>query len=328
MRVITNLEEFKQSLNFRSEELRQLYDEPILFDLSKAGERPFFVSTLLHGNETSGWEATRNLATEVLEDNGIPSFILLLGNIVAAERNLRHLKGQPDFNRIWGQGNSPYHQWAQEVLEYVRAKQPWYSLDIHNNTGPNPHHSIVTSLDTPTLRSARLFSENVIFAQQPPGVLTRRCAEFSIALTIESGLPQDPHSAIRAHNLIKTLWTRQEVPDTDISDLKIFENSVRVVLENAAELSNDDVPHFAPFLHRYNFKKIPAGTQLAKLTTPQTRLIALDEQQQDRTADYLSYDGANISTRQDTIMSMYTEDPLIVRQDCVCYFLNTLSAET
>lgn len=328
MRVVKSIDEFKKALNYQSEELVQLYNEPVLFDFSQSDRRPFFVSTLLHGNETSGWDAIRSLVSEALESKGIPSFLLLLGNLSAAERNLRHLDGQPDFNRIWDQGNTPYHEWAREVLEFVRSRKPWYSLDIHNNTGPNPHHSIITSLDESTLQSARLFSQNAIFAQQPPGVLTRRCAEFSIALTIEAGLPQDPHSTIRASNFIKKLWDRQDIPSTDLSDLKIFENSVRVVLENAAELTSEDVPHFAPFLHRFNFKKIPAGTKLAKLAKPKTRLLAIDEQQQDRTEDYLSYDGSNISVRQDTIMSMYTEDPLIVRQDCVCYFLNTLDAKS
>lgn len=327
MLVVKTLDELKEALNYRSEELVQLYDKPVIFDLSHPDRRPFFVSTLLHGNETSGWDAVRSLVSESLENSRIPSFLLLLGNLTAAERNVRHLDGQPDFNRIWAEGDTSYHLWAQEVLKFVRTKNPWYSLDIHNNTGPNPHHSIVTSLDQATLQSARLFSQYAIFAEQPPGVLTRRCAEFSIAMSIEAGLPQDPHSTIRTAKFIKQLWDRQDIPSTDFSDLKIFENSVRVLLENAADLTSEDVPHFAPFLHRFNFKKIPAGTKLAKLAKPKTRLIALDEHQQDRTEDYLSYDGSNIFVRQDTIMSMYTEDPLIVRQDCVCYFLNTLDAE-
>ena len=107
------------------------------------------------------------------------------------------LDGQPDFNRIWEGGNSPYTTWADDVISYVEEKHPWFALDIHNNTGPNPHHSIVASIDLTTMSAARLFSRTAIFAQQPQGVLTRRTSAFCTSITIEAGLPQDPASAAR-----------------------------------------------------------------------------------------------------------------------------------
>lgn len=324
IQVSTSLSDFLELLDLKSEELAGVIQEPTLFDFTQSGSKPFFLSTLLHGNETSGWDALRAITKEVVNEHGLPSVLILLGNVKAAERNRRHLDHQPDFNRIWDDGDSPYQRWASEILFYVRARQPWFSLDIHNNTGPNPHHTVLTSLDELTLRAARLFSRTAIVARQPPGVLTRRCAEFSTATTIEAGLPQDPNSARRARSYLEKLWRKQSVPEVDTSDLNIFENSVRVIVENAAQLTNDDVPQFTPKLHQYNFKVIPAGTTLAKLSSSDVRLLAIDKYQQDRTDDYLRYINGTVELCRDTIMSMYTEDPLIIRQDCVCYFLDVL----
>ena len=41
----------------------------------------------------------------------------------------------------------------------------------------------------------------------------------------------------------------------------------------------------------------------------------------DVTNEFLEYKGDEVLLARDVIMSMYTEDPRIALQDCVCYFL-------
>ena len=324
MKISSDLAFFRTLTKLHANELASVLHSPTLFDFSIAKRAPFFLSTLLHGNETSGWDAVRKLVNNDYRDKNLPSCVILVGNVQAAQYSKRMLDGQPDFNRIWEGGSSPYAKWADNVISFLEAKRLWFALDVHNNTGPNPHHSIVTSIDANTMSAARLFSQTAIFAQQPPGVLTRRTSGFCTSITIEAGLPQDPTSATRAHEYIATLWDHGSVPFVDTSDQELFQNNVRVLIENADTISDDQVPKFAPKLYRYNFKSIPQGTELARIVVDHARLRAVDEDQRDQTRTFLSYKGKNVSLKRDTILSMYTEDPRIARQDCVCYFLEPL----
>lgn len=324
VKVSTDLAFFKSLTKLRANELASVLHSPTLFDFSVAQSAPFFLSILLHGNETSGWDALCGLVEEDYLNKDLPSCVILIGNVQAAQDGKRMLDGQPDFNRIWEGGSSPYAKWADSVISFVEAKRPWFALDVHNNTGPNPHHSIVTSIDATTMSAARLFSQTAIFAQQPPGVLTRRTSGFCTSITLETGLPEDPASAARAREYINTLWDTGRVPKIDTSDQELFQNNVRVLIENADSITDEQVPKFAPKLYRYNFKTIPEGTELARLVVDHARLRAVDEDQRDQTRTFLSYKGKNVSLRRDTILSMYTEDPRIARQDCVCYFLEPL----
>ncbi len=326
MKTTSDLGKLTQLLDLPCHRLGDVLSGPILFDFTVEGKRPFFLSTLLHGNETSGWEGFRSLVKDHLNsENTLPSCIILLGNIQAAKKRRRLLDEQPDFNRIWEGGASEYNQWADQVIDYALKRNPWFALDIHNNTGPNPHHAVLASIDKVTLAAARLFSNKAMFATQPHGVFTRRTATFCTSLTLEAGLPDDPNSTERARAYVDLLWQRQDVPDVDCCDLDLYQNNVRVIVENAASISNEEVPIFAPKLHRFNFKTIPAGTELARLVSDKARLLAIDEDLKDQTDGYLAYTGEQIQVCRDTIMSMYTDDPLIARQDCVCYFLEPLN---
>ena len=324
MKISSDLAFFRKLTKLEAHELASVLHTPTLFDFCVPEQAPFFLSVLLHGNEISGWDALRSLVRENFLSQELPSCMILIGNVQAAQHCKRMLDGQPDFNRIWEGGSSPYANWANQVISYVEEKNPWFALDVHNNTGPNPHHSIVSSVDATTMSAARLFSRTAIFAQQPPGVLTRRTSGFCTSITIEAGLPQNPVSATRACDYIKTLWQHGAVPFIDTSDQELFQNSVRVLIDNADTISDDQVPKFAPKLYRFNFKTIPEGTELARLVVDHARLRAVDEDQQDQTRSFLTYKGKNVSLKRDTIMSMYTEDPRIARQDCVCYFLEPL----
>lgn len=304
-----------------AEQLSSVLAQPTLFDLRQPDRDPLFISVLLHGNETSGWDAMRNLLVNLNTNRDPISLVLLVGNVVAAKDGRRSLDGQVDFNRIWEGGETPECLWANEVIDYVRSTNPWLAVDIHNNSSPNPHYSVITDLESDTLQTARHFSSLAILAHHPHGVLTRRCADFCPSITIEVGLPSDFLSAERAKNFVQNLVACGNVPQNPFDDLQIFLNRIRVVLGDAETLSDEQVPEFTPDLHQYNFKSLPSGTKIARLTSPRGRLMAIDEDMNDVSDEYFVYNGKSVSVRDDVIMSMYSDDPKIVRQDCVCYFL-------
>lgn len=308
-------------LDLHASELHTVLDGPTLFDLTMNGQAPIFVAVLLHGNEISGWDAVRSVLKELLHNGQDLSMLLLVGNVLAAREGVRALDGQTDFNRIWEEENGQKFQWAEEVIERVAARKPWFALDLHNNTCPNPHHSVITDMNPSTLSAARKFSETAIFAMQPLSILSRRCSQFCTAITLEVGIPSDPTSSDRARAYLQYLTELGGVPATHSDDLRIYTNKVRVVVENAQELDEWQVPNFTPFLSNWNFKTLDKGTEIAQLKNGGGRLLAQDERLNDVTSSYLEYKDDTVCLNSDVIMSMYTDNPRIALQDCVCYFL-------
>lgn len=92
-------------------DLNKLLGGPTLFHLKGEREPALFVSVLLHGNEPAGFSAIQRVLAKTDYGGGtlkLPrSLILFIGNVAAAEAGLRHLPGQPDYNRIWPGAGAP-----------------------------------------------------------------------------------------------------------------------------------------------------------------------------------------------------------------------------
>ena len=306
---------------------------PTLFDLRRPGKPPHFVSTLLHGNETSGWDAVRRIARR--DDAREFSWMLFLGNVQAAAQGARSLPAQPDFNRIWHasaaddetrapadtdiwQQDSHAHpaeaQLAEAVAQAAEAAQPCFAVDVHNNSGHNPPYSVITALDPTTLAAAAAFSPRAIHARQPAGVQTRRFARFCPAVTIETGQPEDPQSAMRAEAYLLACLQSGKAPSAEHSRLALYENTIRVTVRGDVE------PH--PGLERLNFGVAAPGQCIAH----RGELVAEDSQGRVVTDQYLEADGSATRLTRSVTLSMYTSDVAIARQDCLCYFMTQVAA--
>lgn len=281
---------------------------PTLFDLRKPNQPPLFVSVLLHGNETSGWDAVRALFAQVAD----ASMLLFLGNLEAAARGVRALPGRADFNRVWGQGDSPEAGVAAEVTAYVEAARPRMALDIHNTTGENPPYSAICRSDPETLAFAGAFSTRALLATQPHGFQTRRFAQFCTAMTIEVGTPDDPTSTTRASAFLKILLANGAHPPTGgqfPASLSLFETVARVTLADGAVLDPD--------MQRFNFRTAPAGTAL----TRSGGLHATAADDSDLAGEYFGTNNGLAVLKRPTMLAMYTGEEEAARRDCLCYFL-------
>ena len=323
----------RQVASLPARELLATLGGPTLFDLRRPGKPPLFVSTLLHGNETSGWDAVRRIARR--DDAAEFSWMLFLGNVQAAAQGARSLPEQPDFNRIWHasaeddetrapadtdiwQEDSHEHpaeaQLAEAVAQAAEAAQPFFAVDVHNNSGHNPPYSVITSLDRTTLAAAAAFSPRAIHARQPAGVQTRRFARFCPAVTIETGQPEDPESANRAEAYLLGCLQSGKSPSAEHSRLALYENTVRVTVRGDIE------PH--PGLERLNFGIAVPGQCIAH----RGELVAQDSQGRVVTDQYLEADGSATRLTRSVTLSMYTSDVAIARQDCLCYFMTQVAA--
>ena len=278
---------------------------PTLFDLRKPEVPPLFVSVLLHGNETSGWDAVRRLVDEI----STASVLLFVGNVEAARRDIRSVPGGLDFNRVWRGGDTPEAALADQVTGLVAAARPYLAVDVHNNTGDNPPYAVVTDTRPRTLSVARAFARRALLTAQPDGFLSRRFADFCTAVTVEVGMPQVAESTERATSFLARLLTSADAPDDDPADLALFETTARVLLADGAVID--------PSVQRFNFRSAPAGTPL----TRSGPLVAADANGDDVTDAYLAQENGAMVLKRDTHVAMYTGSEDSARLDCLCYLL-------
>ncbi len=164
---------------------------PTLFHIPGRRPQPLFVCVLLHGNEDTGWRAIQELMRQH-RDTPLPRAILLfVGNIAAARANVRTLPGQTDYNRTWpGTPHTaePEAQLMRQVVEIVRAAEPFASIDIHNNTGHNPNYACVNSLAEPLSTSGAAVQPNASSTSSGRLACNRRpWRTICPAVTVECG---------------------------------------------------------------------------------------------------------------------------------------------
>ena len=297
-------------------ELHHVLTRATVFDLRRDAVRPIFVSTLLHGNETSGWDAVRRFIADFPD----ASIALFIGNVDAAAEQMRHLSSEPDFNRIWRQ--QPWHSEINQILERFK---PWCGIDIHNNSGPNPHYSVVTDVSASTLALAALFSNKVIFTDHTLDILAHAVSSYCPSLTIETGTVDDPSSERRAYDFLKRLNELGRVPNERKHELETYETIgiVKVEHENG---SLENFPRFHTSLKQKSFSTLAVGSPFIECLPPGWRVNVSDPAHaRDLTHDYLEFRDRSAFLKRDVVMSMFTNTPLLAIQDCVCYFLKSTS---
>jgi len=185
---------------------------PTLIHIPGRNPRPLIVSVLQHGNEDTGWEAVRILLKHRYAQRQLPrSLCLLIGNVAAARFKRRRLDEQPDYNRCWPySANQPSNSIQdpcvdlfQQYLDHMISLNPFAALDIHNNTGQNPHYAALNRIDWRMINLARLFSEKMVYFTIPQGTLSNALADHCPSLTLECGQAGDTHGTDHALEYIE-----------------------------------------------------------------------------------------------------------------------------
>lgn len=324
-------------LELPATELHRHLDGPTLVHLPGRRPQPLFVSVLQHGNEVSGWEAVRRLLKGRYARDPLPrSLILLINNVRAAGRGQRHLADQPDFNRCWpGATGQPtiWHQLFGQITEHVRQLSPFASIDIHNNTGQNPHYAAVNRIEAQRLQLAALFSRTVVYFTQPKGVQSMAFGEFCPAVTLECGLAGRIDGTDHAMAYLETVLNLEKLPDQlpAPENLELFHMMATVTIDEGAEFGfgpNSRGLRLIPDLDRLNFREMPPGTRLGDgVNGHGMPLKARNHEGEDVSSlCFAEQEGAILTTRP-LMPAMLTLDEDIIRQDCLCYLMERISLD-
>ena len=316
-------------------ELEARLGGPTLIHLPGRQPRPLFVSVLLHGNEDVGWEAIRRLLA-AYHDRELPRALsLFIGNVRAAAKACRHLPGQPDFNRIWKcDGNTPEHRMARQVLDSIERHEPFAAIDVHNNTGLNPHYACINRLDEEFRHLALLFSRTVVFFEKPDTVMSLAMARLCPSITIECGKPGERHGVQHAQESIDAALHLAHFPDHAVMehDIDLYHTVAvtkipsHVSIAFGAEDEDADLC-FITELDRLNFHELPADTLLGWTRGEGNPGIHVwNDAGVDVVERYFSFHNGEIRTRIPVMPSMLTLDAQIIYQDCLCYLMERMSA--
>jgi len=309
--------------------LKQLINKPSLIHLKGDKEPPLFVVVLLHGNETSGWEGLVRYLN--MQKRLKRSMSIFIGNVDAAEQNLRTMPNQQDFNRIWRNASGPEAVLVDLVLGAMGERSIFATVDLHNNTGRNPHYSVVTDFETSNLGLALLFSDKAVYVQEPDTVLTRVMAQLGPSVALELGPIGDIRCEERAYDYITRLMALESIPSARAEDLCLFRSQARIHIKDDVSFSFADDPKaegsliLTAGMEAVNFHEIPAGTCFGQSACKLTDVFqVLDAKRQDVTDKFFTQQDNKILLKQSVVPSMYTTDSVVVRQDCLCYLMERI----
>jgi len=315
------------------EGLAELLGGPTLLHLAGRRPQPLFVTVLAHGNESTGFYALQSLLAHYQEQALPRALSVFIANVDAASQGLRLLDGQADYNRVWPGGvdsATPEAMMMQQVTDIMQARQPFASIDIHNNTGINPHYACINRIDNQFLHLASQFSRTVVYFIRPLGVQSMAMSYLCPAVTIECGKPDQEYGMEHARDFIDACLHMSELPQQPVPshDVDLF-HTVAIVKEPETlsfGFADTDVDlRLLSDIDHLNFRELPVGSRLGWVREGlDMRLDVRDDNDQDVFDRYFKVDDGVLFTTCPFMPSMFTLDECVIRQDCLGYLMERL----
>ncbi len=323
----------QQLLEIGCEELYTLFPGHTLLHLPGKKPETVFISILLHGNENTGFYVIQELLKKYRHSTLPRSVSIYFGNTQAARFSKRFLDNQPDYNRIWPGTIAPFSQETilmQDIVNEMKTRNLFASIDIHNNTGLNPHYACINKLENQFLRMASLFGPTVVYFLAPKGVQSMAFSKLCPAVTLECGKSDSASGIIHALGYVEAILHMQEISNDPVlpQDINLFHTIARVKIPSDVSFSfsdkNVDIL-FNKELDRMNFSEIPANTCFGTIqSNNNARLFAYNDDDEE-VGEHLFYiDDQHIMLSKSMMPAMITLDETIIRQDCLCYLMERL----
>jgi succinylglutamate desuccinylase len=307
--------------------IRTLFPNPTLVQMDGRDRNFLFISILQHGNEYSGLRVMQQVLAKYARD--LPrSILLFVGNVRAAEANLRHLPEQVDYNRCWPgtlMQPCPTSLMMRRIIEIAHGLPLFAAIDIHNNTGKNPHYACISDPNGRNQNLAAMFNRIAMVFRQK-GVSTLAFDGICPAATLECGLPGNPEAIDNACRMIEDLLTLEQlaVEAPSREQLHLVESHLDVHIPQHISYEFDaaaDVDlRFERDIEERNFT-LQDPQQVFGHTRVDRPLQVLDDDDHDVTDEVLRVEQGKIYFNQTLMPAMITRDKLVIQQDCLCHLL-------
>ena len=316
---------------------------PSLIYIKGKQERPLFLSTLLHGNETTSFHVLQMLVKRYSTEPPPRSLMIFVGNIDGAEQGKRVLPGRKDMNRIWAPDeldDCPEKALAETVLAIARGANLFASIDIHNTTGRNPHYGCVNTLRAEDLALIEGFASIGVYYQNPSTTQSVAFSKLCPAITVECGQNDNQSGFEAALALVDRVMTMTGFDDINEPAFTgtLFETVGRVVLEETASgypsIGFGTPGHDLVFdgdMQGLNFQQLDQNSLFAQrpenCNGSAAGLLVVDEQGHDLTNRFFKATAGEIRLNTAVTPAMITHDEAIIRQDCLCYLMKPIALQ-
>jgi uncharacterized protein len=211
----------------------------------------------------------------------------------------------------------------------MRERKPFASIDIHNNTGLNPHYACVSRLEPAFLHLARLFSRLLVYFQRPLGVQSIAMSTICPAVTLECGHSGTPDGVEHAAEFVEACLHLAEFPEHAPTrrDIELLETVaiVRVPAHLTMSFDGSDADlRFREDIDHLNFSAAPAGTVFGRVASPDVRLEILPGRDRGVLREWFDYRDGHIRLARAAFPAMLTRDVAAIRLDCLCYLMERI----
>lgn len=197
------------------------------------------LSTLLHGNEPSGFYALINW----LKERKMPAVnvIVFIPSVLAALRephfHNRTTDSGIDLNRVFlPPFTTTEGKIAQEMLGILEFIQPESLVDIHNTSGISPDFSVVCKDSELNQKIAALFTNEYIIFNLRLNTLVEAVVSQFPSVVIECGGADDPESIINAQRGIDKYLLADDLSSVYADHLNVRDNPIRIKLKPELQL--------------------------------------------------------------------------------------------
>jgi len=314
--------------------LRELKGLSVFDVQGKDTSRTRVITTLIHGNEPSGFIALHHwLIEKVIPEVNI-RFILCNPESAALppEFSHRYLVVAQDLNRFFTLDNTPasnkddaISRRAEQILKAVIEVNPEAIVDLHNTSGISPAFGVSTYASDKVLDLISLFSNKVILTGLHVGAIMEQ--NFSAPIvTIECGGAGQIQSHQLAITGLEKFTNRKSIFDHHADKVDIHRHPCRIELHKDFVLGFGDYP-----LMTADITLLSDTEQLNNQITPadhligwykkdnQLPLIVKDEQGNNQLSAMLYLKDGGIYTKQRLQIFMATKQIDIATNDCLFY---------
>lgn len=302
-----------------------------VFDIKgKDPSRTRVVTTLIHGNEPSGFIASHLwlLSGQTPTTN----VRMIFCNPEAAQQKpiftRRYIGDCEDLNRYFGDIKQPdeaVQNRANLIKQEVAAVNPEAVIDLHNTSGLSPAFG-VTAKETHGIQALTgIFASMLIYTGLSVGALMEVCFDAPI-VTIECGGANEIMSHQVATEGLKAYFTMEDLFAPQERQVSIHRHPMRVELINDASvgyashrLLSTDIT-LIPDIEQFNRQPTPPGEFLGWYHGDgPLPLRAMDDQQVNQIGNLFKVEGGRIYTCQTMQMFMATTNQEIATNDCITY---------
>lgn len=308
-------------------------DAPTIIDFTKEGNDTWrVVTTLLHGNEQSGFAALHDwIKQESYKDIAV-NIRFIVCSVEAAQFepmfSTRFLSGGRDINRCFGiKSLSDYYLRAELIASCIRQVKPEAVIDLHNTSGKNPPFGVSCHSDKEHLALVQLFSNQVIVSHLKLGALMELDFHCPI-VTIECGGKNDLMANRVALEGIEQFCQLDNLFENELDkEMEVIYQPVRLKLKHNIELTfSEQMPTEGISIRRdiedLNFGITPAGTPLGWVDEYGLQNIEIEgEHANAMPEDYFEIKHNQLVTSKDMRIFMATTKRKVAVHDCLFYLI-------